>query len=287
VTGLVYLAIIALWAAFLIPWLRRHRDELHGRRSADRYQRAMDTLAKASDDQHDDDYEPEDELPADDVGAGSNTLPTPQQALAIVSGLLGRTGSSGRAVRRRRRVLAVLGAGFAAAVAGTLAGYLPGVAPAAFAGLLVVYVTVLLRTAASPAAESRAAAGDADELRAEARRAQRQAQALLRARQSASGDESGRWDAVPTTLPTYVTKPKAAKVPRVVDLTAPARGTAGEAMVARAQQERDRARKSAAQRQFEQEIAAVEPDSLQEVAELVSPPEREEYRQPYRRAANG
>jgi hypothetical protein len=283
----VYLAIIALWAAFLIPWLRRHRDELHGRRSADRYQRAMDTLAKASDDQHDDDYEPEDELPADDVGAGSNTLPTPQQALAIVSGLLGRTGSSGRAVRRRRRVLAVLGAGFAAAVAGTLAGYLPGVAPAAFAGLLVVYVTVLLRTAASPAAESRAAAGDADELRAEARRAQRQAQALLRARQSASGDESGRWDAVPTTLPTYVTKPKAAKVPRVVDLTAPARGTAGEAMVARAQQERDRARKSAAQRQFEQEIAAVEPDSLQEVAELVSPPEREEYRQPYRRAANG
>jgi hypothetical protein len=287
VTGLVYLAIIALWAAFLIPWLSRHRDELHGRRSGDRYQRAMDSLAKASDDQQDED-DHADDLLAEDVGPAASPLPTPAQAMAIVGALLGRSGSSGRVVRRRRRVLAVLGAGFAAAVAGTLAGYLPGVAPVAFAGLLVVYLTVLVRTAARPATEGWAATGASDEHREAARRAQRQAQALLRARQSAAASgESGRWDAVPTTLPTYVTKPKAAKVPRVVDLTAPARGTAGEAMVARAQQERERSRKSLAQRQFEQEIAAVEPDALEEVAELVSPREPEEYRQPYRRAANG
>lgn len=217
-------------------------------------------------------------------------MPSLKQAMDLAGGLLGNRGpSSSKAVRRRRRVLGLLSLSFVAALGGTLAGFLPGAAPAAAAVLLVIYVSVLLRTAAKPRQGVQTAGGASDTHRENARRAQRQAQTLLRARQSASaaGDSTGRWDAVPTTLPTYVTKPKAAKVPRVVDLTGPVRGSAGEAMVARAQEERRRAYKTAVERQFEQEIAAVEPDTLEEVARLASAPVHEEYRQPYRRAANG
>jgi hypothetical protein len=49
VTGLVYVAIVALWAAVLIPmWLRRHDDD-HIRR-IERHRVAMGTLARMSDD---------------------------------------------------------------------------------------------------------------------------------------------------------------------------------------------------------------------------------------------
>ena len=57
--------------------------------------------------------------------------------------------------------------------------------------------------------------------------------------------------------------------------------------MARAQEERRRAHKTPAQRQFEEEFAAVEPDTLEEVAELASAPVQQEYRQPYRRVVNG
>ena len=44
-TGLIYVAIIAVWAIVLVPaWLRRH-DHLDPERSVDRFSRAMQTLA--------------------------------------------------------------------------------------------------------------------------------------------------------------------------------------------------------------------------------------------------
>jgi hypothetical protein len=48
VTGLVYVAIVALWAAVLIPmWLRRHDDDQA--RRVERHRVAMGTLARMSD----------------------------------------------------------------------------------------------------------------------------------------------------------------------------------------------------------------------------------------------
>lgn len=45
-TGLIYAAIVAAWAAYLVPlWLRRH-DEAAASRSADRYSTAMRVLAR-------------------------------------------------------------------------------------------------------------------------------------------------------------------------------------------------------------------------------------------------
>ena len=49
VTGLIYVAIVALWAAVLIPmWLRRHDDDQA--RRIERHRVAMGTLAKIADD---------------------------------------------------------------------------------------------------------------------------------------------------------------------------------------------------------------------------------------------
>lgn len=281
-TGLVYLAIIALWAVFLIPWLSRHRDEFHVRRSGGRYQRALDSLA-ASDEQADDGS---DEAYADRVSGSGVELPS-WQPLASLGALLGRRSKAGdKTLKRRRRVLIVLAVSLAATLGATLAGYLPGIVPVVVASLSVLYCGVLVRASRTVAGPVRVSPSS-EARREEARRAQRQAQALLRGRQPVANPEPGRWDAVPTTLPTYVTKPKAAKVPRVMDLKGAARGSEGEAMVARAQEEQERARRAAAERQFDREIAVVEPDAMEEVAELASPSEPEEYRPPFPRAANG
>jgi hypothetical protein len=306
VTGLVYLAIIALWAVFLIPWLSRHRDEHHGRRAADRYQRAMDTLARAGDDsrpaadagadesEDSDDAEEGDDADwsdEDDAVLMSGALPAPQQVAALLAGAVGGRGrTSSSVIRRRRRVLVLLSTAFAGSLAASVAGFVPGALPTIIAVLLAAYVSVLLRTAAKQAAGTDAALDGRllDPHREAAQRAQRQAQALLRQRRATSPDAVNGWDAVPTTLPTYVSKPKASKVPRVVDLTAPSRRWTGEAMVQRAQEERRRANTVRAQEQFDREMAIVEPDAVDDVAELANPLDlRDSYRQPYRRAANG
>jgi hypothetical protein len=54
----------------------------------------------------------------------------------------------------------------------------------------------------------------------------------------ASGySDSGAWNAVPTTLPTYVTAPRATRMPRVIDLTTPGSWN-GAAMVEQARETR-------------------------------------------------
>jgi membrane protein implicated in regulation of membrane protease activity len=87
VTGLIYVAIVALWAAVLIPmWLRRHDDDQA--RRIERHRVAMGTLARISDDAE---------------------------------------SAQGAAARRRRVVIAAAATVGALATAGWIAGLLPGV----------------------------------------------------------------------------------------------------------------------------------------------------------------
>ncbi|MHB1213182.1 MAG: hypothetical protein ACYC0W_13145, partial [Candidatus Nanopelagicales bacterium] len=60
-------------------------------------------------------------------------------------------------------------------------------------------------------------------------------------------DDDESWDAVPTTLPTYVTAPRASQVPRGIDRSRPGEWT-GEAMVETAQSMRARGRADALDR---------------------------------------
>jgi hypothetical protein len=87
VTGLIYVAIVALWAAVLIPmWLRRHDDDQA--RRIERHRVAMGTLARIADD--------------------------------------GET-ARGAAARRRRVIVAAAATVGALATAGWVAGLVPGV----------------------------------------------------------------------------------------------------------------------------------------------------------------
>jgi len=301
----VYLAIIALWAVFLIPWLGRHRDEHNGRRTADRYHRAMDTLARGSrvrreadghaeqdSEYSDDDVELLDSQAVEDDLATGPSMPDPLAAVGLVLGTLRGRERGGLAARRRRRVLLVLIAGFVGSLGASLAGVLPGATPALFVVLMVAYLTVLFRQASRGDAPGLATSGqaEADRYRQAAHRAHQQAQGLLVQSEDAGQEQSRGWDARPTTLPTYVSKPKASKVPRVVDLTAPGRRWTGEAMVQRVQEDRRRteAAQAEAQAQFEREMAVLERDPIEEVSELANPDVRRAApRQVYRRAANG
>ena len=132
---------------------------------------------------------------------------------------------------------------------------------------------------------------EVDRYREAAARAQRQARGLL-APPPQQQARPATWKAVPTTLPTYVSNPKASKVPRVVDLTSPGRQWTGAAMVQRARRERqqsqlERAQLERAQQQFDREMAVLEPDvasDVEELADAAQPPVQQ--RPSYRRAAN-
>jgi membrane protein implicated in regulation of membrane protease activity len=120
VTGLIYVAIIALWAAVLIPmWLRRHDDDQA--RRIERHRVAMGTLARIADD-------PE----------------TAQSA----------------AVRRRRVIIAATATLGALGSAAWIAGLLPGLVTAVLWLPLVAFLpaAVVTQRRASRAAAERALA---------------------------------------------------------------------------------------------------------------------------------
>lgn len=270
VTGLVYLAIIALWVVFLIPWLGRHRDEQGAKHSADRYQRAMDTLARAR--QRPEHPVAEDEpaqlaLEEDTVGSDG------RHWRAVLSSLLRRPPArASRAARRRRQLVLLLSGLSIASLGGAATGMLPGFAAVACVLLLSGYVAAIFRVTAPSTMSAPHASAEADRYRQEAVRAQAQARAMLQTEPPRQG-----WEPVPATLPTYVTKPRAPRVPRVVEIAAPKQEWTGEALVDAAQQER----RKAAQHVFEQEIRAVEPDQDERIPELADPTA------PLPRVANG
>lgn len=280
-TGLVYLAIIALWAVFLVPWVSRHREEQHDKRSADRYLRAMDTLAKAN---HSHEEFRREQAPAHD-DAAEDASATPSMAWNLVADPFNRTGGRSAAVaKRRRRVLAILAAGLLGSLAAAISGIIHGAVAGVFIGLMVVYLTALSRGSVRASGNRRSVSlrrSDADWYREATRRAQQQARGLLSSQTGRDQPKGQTWDARPTTLPTYVSKSRASKVPRVVDLKSHGRPW-GEAMVQQAQEERRRAQEV----QFEREMSVIQPDPSVEVAELANPEPWRAGRHQYRRAVN-
>ena len=104
VTGLIYVAIVALWAAVLIPmWLRRHDDDQA--RRIERHRVAMGTLARIADD--------------------------PEAA-------------QGAAARRRRVILAATATVGALGTVAWIAGFIPGVVTGLLWLPLVAYVPAAL-----------------------------------------------------------------------------------------------------------------------------------------------
>ena len=275
-TGLIYIAIIALWAAVLIPlWLRRH-DQISEVRSTARFHSAMRSLGDSRNRQV--------------VGLSFAGEAGAMEAVEYDS--YGYSSADERlraadldyaahsAAVRRGVVLgslsAILALTLILAFVGTLPKWVPAIALLPVVGFLVAAsMTAASRsqgsstssreresgrrtTSRSASASVGASASSREAAHAErpARREYASEPAPVRADGPAARsagtamsddewqnwnawDDDDSWDAVPTTLPTYVSKPRASQVPRRIDRSRPGEWT-GEAMVETAQAMRSR-----------------------------------------------
>ncbi|HYN57616.1 MAG TPA: hypothetical protein VES03_10500 [Motilibacterales bacterium] len=245
-TGLIYVAIIAVWAVVLVPaWLRRH-DHLDSERSVNRFTRSLEALSTRESVLGIPLPAAESDTASDDARRGEvvpEVFTVSRQDLSAVgtrvSGLMSDAGAKAAttsAAARRRIVLGVLSAGLMVVAGLIVGGVLLPIALVAPVGLIVAFLAAV---------------------RHQVRAAQRQRQTpghRVAASHSASapvqrrpvpGQAGATWEARPATLPTYVTAPPAAEFPRVIDTATPGAWTAA-AMLERAQQQKARAERMAA-----------------------------------------
>lgn len=239
-----------MWAVVLVPmWLRKH-DENNESRSVDRFSRALGSLSSRLDrgDRHDG---------ADTVViAARGKVPAGRAVLmpgrpagaqdhqVTVFGSARATGARprravGPATRRRRLIVGSLLVTLLVLVAGLLhrvplwAAAVPALITM---GLLVTARRQVARTAEMGRRRARrtvlseaARLAEAERLRAARAGAARVDAGAARSDVAAEPAFASpappavadSWDAVPTTLPTYVTAPAATRVPRVIDRTTP------------------------------------------------------------------
>lgn len=214
--GLLYLVIVAMWAAVLIPMWWRQREQVQPVRSVDRFTGAMQTLAG-------------------------------QRPVRSLSRLT-------PAQRRLRTLVTLIGVLILTTLL-AVAGWIPGITVLLPVGLIGGFAALARAQVMREQTQRRAhaAAGSAEGLAAVQRAVRRPAPVTRTLRQPAPADVdvpaaednahvrvvSRGWAPTSATLPTYVTAPAATRVPRVIDLTTPGSWT-GEAMVREAGAVRDR-----------------------------------------------
>ncbi len=213
-TGLIYVAIVAAWAAYLVPmWLRRH-DEQNSLRSVERYSSALRVLSRRA-----------------EGGRPSYVVRRGDEQPRVIAPELKRSAATLRARRvaamRRRRVLSILTLSLLSVGALAAFAILPAWTPA-IPGLLVVAFLVaarisvrrqrelpVRRTAGQARKATRVEAsyayGPAVSAEPEPADAEPTVEVAVETPAAAPEDPAaeGLWDPVPVTLPIYVYKEKA------------------------------------------------------------------------------
>ena len=223
-----------VWAAFLVPWALRRYDEAAHTRSIERFSTAMRVLGRRD--------------TADEAEAPPVPAPRRSRAAARVA-----------AKRRRRTLLALLTLTGLVLALGTVS-LMPlwlGALPALLAGAFLVACRRQVRREAEAwwAGEAPSPAQPATSAPRASRRATRvesaygglrtpigdepddeptvvlSAEALVEAQAVAvpvtASDGSSLWDPLPVTLPTYVSKARAPRTIRTIDLDRPGAWTSG------------------------------------------------------------
>jgi hypothetical protein len=270
VTGLIYVILIAVWAVILVPRFLRHHDESRRQRESERLEAALSP--QLAEDQH--------------AGRASSWS---EYLLSLTN--LDRHSWIGQvraprspAARRRRSISLALAASTGIAVLGAMVGLLPGFLALFFAVLLMGYFAAMFSQMRR--IENRGATSTADSTPASAgvthRRTEQRASSSSDGVRVVSAEDSeadSSWSPRETTLPTYVNKPKASRVPRRIDLTR--QGWTGAGMVEAAKMHQA---SPELDEQFDREFSVVSPDEDQEVADYAYPEADDEGY--YRRAAN-
>lgn len=238
-SGLIYAAIVAGWAAVLVPrWVRRN-EEVERAREVDeaRGVRILDRRTTPIHAAHAPAVIPPERTVLHggarglSVGAAARAprVRTPEPRVARRPGPDERPSGA----RRRRRVLVVLLLALVGSVAGASAGLVPGLAPWIAGGLLVVFFGLARRAAVVEARrprvvvprilrddESAAASDDepADDVRVAV---------LDEADLVAEPVDPDAWEPVAVPRPTYLSKPMAPRVARTIDLSQAGSWTSG------------------------------------------------------------
>lgn len=245
-SGLIFVALAIAWAAYLIPKALRHHDDVVRGRSIDRFSRSMRVLARRE--------------PVSARMARLVVAPARAATAAVVSTkptaaspdpdetFAHRRVATARATRRRRRVLSLLLVALVGVVAASASGRLTWPYVAVPAALLVAWLVacrlmVKKERAWTPAVLVETPTGDPVEPSAVETTSSGQPVAADVPR------DPTLWDPVPTTLPTYVSKPPARRSVRTIDLDATGVWTSGrsesDSALAREAEAADRVRRRA------------------------------------------
>lgn len=213
-TGLIYAAIVAAWAAYLVPlWLRRH-DEAAASRSADRFSTAMHVLARRQPN-----------------GTQASTAVEEPEYVEVPE--------LSPATRRRRTLVVLLAATTGVAVPVVLE-LLPVWWLAVPGGVVLLFVVGSVQAAKRERLW-------ADEMHERFRRAEAEATAVAEAAEAAlladpepvvaylpeedypllPSDDEDRWEPREVPLPTYLDKERAPRVVRTVQLGEPGTWSSG------------------------------------------------------------
>ena len=251
-SGLIFVALAVAWAAYLIPKALRHHDDVVRGRSIDRFSQSMRVLARR---------EPVSARMARLVvtparaATGSVVTTRPSAGSPSTDDLLAaRRVATARATRRRRRVLSLLLVVLVGVVAVCASGRLAWAYVAIPVVLLVAWLVacrlmVKQERAWVPAARVAPPAED------DAAPATTAAAAPVAAEPAQASSPAGPnlWDPVPTTLPTYVSKPPARRSVRTIDLDSTGVWTSGrseaDSALAREAEAAERVRRRAARKQ--------------------------------------
>jgi hypothetical protein len=234
-TGLIYVAIVAAWAAYLVPMLLKRNDEVSARRSAEKYSTSdARVLSRQTDVQARSRYvvrppgassAPESDEVVTDPSPPTRYVPNRARRVAAM---------------RRRRVLSILTLSLLSVTALAGLGILLWWTVAIPATLIVAFV-VLTRVQLRRQARERAALAAERRARAEAHHDRGPATAPASspdhemtvevklpvasepvAPEAPAPPAEGLWDPVPVTLPTYVLKEKAPdRTVRTISLSGP------------------------------------------------------------------
>jgi hypothetical protein len=232
VTGLIYVVIIGLWAAVLIPiWLKR-QDQVSEVRSTARFSSAMRSLGDRADSK------------SERRVSHNREFTSP------------RNRARAQAAKRRSMVLAALTSLTAIALIGTVLGYVPAFVAITAGTLLSAFLVITMLTAskrdqssARNISSSQRAYREFHEVE-EVREPRKDQRPLTRAElqkneldEFANWDpweeETPGWDAVPQTLPSYITSPRATAIPRNIERNGDWSGEAMLDLVGKAQQVRE------------------------------------------------
>ncbi|HET6685892.1 MAG TPA: hypothetical protein VFH02_05125 [Jiangellaceae bacterium] len=230
-SGLIYAAIVAAWAAVLVPrWVRRN-EEVEQAREVDlargvRVLPRPEQVRKVGGSPTHRALQPDvDDSSADDSSVDDASEDDSSVDDASADDASDRHGGDfGVAARRRRRVLLILTLVLAVSTLASIAGRLPGWAVAVPVVLLAVFLVLARRAAVAEArrrpvrrrSTARAAAAPVHRV------------AVLEEPEPVAPEDPDAWEPVPVPLPTYVTKARAPDPgSRRIDLSQPGAWTSG------------------------------------------------------------